>query len=471
VLDLAKVESGKMEFQSEPLLLEKVAGEVRDTLRTVAAQKQIRVEIEVDPGLEGIMADQSKLKQVLYNYLSNSLKFTPNQGKVLLRFRPEGPENFRIEVEDTGIGIKAADLGRLFTEFQQMDSSTAKKYQGTGLGLALIKRIVEAQGSQVGVRSTVEKGSTFFAVLPRVFRKTSVPATLLVDEPGKTNSHRNGHLHTNRLLVIEDDSNDRAWLTNALTQQGYHVESAATGSEAVLLCQEKNYRAITLDFFLPDMTGRDVLGAIRMGGRNQTPVILLSVAKDKQLVAGFKVHDILSKPFSADELFKSLEHAGVKPRGPNKVLVVDDDPAVLTTLEIRLREHGYEPICVPDGAGALEAVEVHRPNAIVLDLFMPIMDGFQVIDHLRASSVGRSLPVIVFAVHGAPAVRARRWRRRKPGRQPTGKKSQRSHLPKGCKFSGPYKGCVRKSKSNAGDESAYRDTIPQVRGQRHSSSV
>jgi CheY-like chemotaxis protein len=146
------------------------------------------------------------------------------------------------------------------------------------------------------------------------------------------------------------------------------------------------------------MTGRDVLGAIRTGGRNQqTPVILVSVAKDKQLVAGFKVHDILSKPFSADELFASLEHAGVKPRGPiNKVLVVDDDPAVLKTLEIRLREQGYEPICVPDGVCALQAVEADRPNAIVLDLFMPEMDGFEVIDRLRASSVGRDLPVIVF---------------------------------------------------------------------------
>ena len=225
-----------------------------------------------------------------------------------------------------------------------------------------------------------------------MFSKTSVPATLLVDEPGKRNGLSNGHFPANKLLVIEDDAKDRAWLTNALTQQGYQVDSAATGSEAVLLCQEQNYRAITLDFFLPDMTGRDVLGAIRMGGRNQqTPVILLSVTKDKQLVAGFKVHDILSKPFSADELFTSLEHAGVKPRGPiNKVLVVDDDPAVLKTLEIRLREQGYEPICVPDGASALEAVELHRPNAIVLDLFMPIMDGFQVIDRLRQFGRPRS---------------------------------------------------------------------------------
>jgi CheY-like chemotaxis protein/anti-sigma regulatory factor (Ser/Thr protein kinase) len=398
VLDLAKVESGKMEFQSEPLNLEKVAGEVRDTLRTVAAQKQIVVRIEVDPTLSGIMADQSKLKQVLYNYLSNALKFTPNQGQVTLRFRPEDAETFRIEVDDTGIGIKAEDLGRLFTEFQQLDSSTAKKYQGTGLGLALIKRIVEAQGGHVGVRSTVDKGSIFFAVLPLVFSKTSVPTTLLVDEPNKSNGTTNSKLQSQKLLVIEDEPNDRTWLTNVLSQQGYLVESAVTGSEAILRCQEQNYRAITLDFFLPDMTGRDVLRAIRAGGRNQqTPVILLTVATDKGLVAGFKVHDILSKPLATDELFSSLEHAGVSPRMPNnKVGVVDDDASILKMLEIRLSEQGYEPICVPDGAQALEAVEIHRPHVIVLDLFMPNMDGFEVIDRLRASSVGCHVPVIVF---------------------------------------------------------------------------
>jgi CheY-like chemotaxis protein len=222
--------------------------------------------------------------------------------------------------------------------------------------------------------------------------------TLLVDEPSKRNGHSKSNLYAPKLLVIEDNAKDRAWLTHILTQHGFDIESAETGSEAILRCQEQNFSAITLDFFLPDMTGRDVLGAIRTGGRNQqTPVILLTVATDKGLVAGFQVQDILSKPLAPDELLASLEHAGVKPRTPtNKVLVVDDDSSILKTLEIRLREQGYEPICVPDGAGALEAVELHHPNAIVLDLFMPEMDGFEVIDRLRASPAGRDVPVIIF---------------------------------------------------------------------------
>ena len=170
VLDLAKVESGKMQFRPEHVDLKKLVGEVRDILRTLTAEKRIRLEWEVHPALEGIVTDPAKLKQVLYNYCSNALKFTPDEGRVAVRVRPEGEAEFRLEVEDTGIGIRAEDFGRLFIEFQQLDASSAKKYQGTGLGLALTRRIVEAQGGTVGVTSTPTKGSTFYAVLPRVSR-------------------------------------------------------------------------------------------------------------------------------------------------------------------------------------------------------------------------------------------------------------------------------------------------------------
>ncbi len=166
VLDLAKVESGKMEFRPEPLDLAQVIAEVRDILRGLAATKRIRLETSVDPACTKVTLDPSKLKQVLYNYLSNALKFTPEDGRVVVRAVPEGTLHVRIEVEDTGIGIRPQDTHRLFIEFQQLDAGTAKKYAGTGLGLALTKRIVEAQGGQVGVRSEVERGSTFWALLP-----------------------------------------------------------------------------------------------------------------------------------------------------------------------------------------------------------------------------------------------------------------------------------------------------------------
>jgi protein-histidine pros-kinase len=166
VLDLAKVESGKMEFRPEPVDLGRLVREVRDMLRNVEGSAGTPVAIEVASSLAGVVGDPAKLKQVLYNYLSNALKFTPASGRVTVRVKPEGPDRLRIEVEDTGIGIKPEDQGRLFVEFQQLDASTAKRYPGTGLGLALTKRIVEAQGGSVGVRSAPGQGSTFFAILP-----------------------------------------------------------------------------------------------------------------------------------------------------------------------------------------------------------------------------------------------------------------------------------------------------------------
>ena len=168
VLDLSKIEAGKLEFHPEPLNLPKLVGEVTDVLRTIAMRKRMLVTVEIDPAVAEVTLDPSKLKQVLYNYLSNALKFTSEDGCIMIRAMPEQPDWFRLEVEDTGIGIHPEQVSRLFTKFQQLDAGAAKKYQGTGLGLALTKRLVEAQGGSVGVRDAGRTGSIFFALLPRL---------------------------------------------------------------------------------------------------------------------------------------------------------------------------------------------------------------------------------------------------------------------------------------------------------------
>jgi PAS domain S-box-containing protein len=167
VLDLAKVEAGKMEFRAELVDAATLIGEVRDILRGQASMKRIAIDLDVERSLPGLWLDPGRFKQVLYNYLSNALKFTHEGGHVVLRLRAEDGEHFRVEVEDDGIGIAPDDVAKLFTEFQQLDASAAKRFQGTGLGLALTRRLVEAQGGTVGVRSTPGHGSTFFAILPR----------------------------------------------------------------------------------------------------------------------------------------------------------------------------------------------------------------------------------------------------------------------------------------------------------------
>ena len=166
VLDLAKVESGKMEFRAEAVDLGKLVAEVRDVLRGLASSKRINIEIETDSSISTAVADPARVKQVLYNYLSNAIKFTPEAGRIVVRLSREGSDHFRLAVEDTGIGIHPANLEKLFVEFQQLDASSGKRYPGTGLGLALTKRIVEAQGGRVEVQSAAGRGSTFSAVLP-----------------------------------------------------------------------------------------------------------------------------------------------------------------------------------------------------------------------------------------------------------------------------------------------------------------
>ena len=166
LLDLSKVESGKMEFFPEPVDLPSLVAEARDLLREEASQKGITMTSDV-PAVPGIVVDSGRLKQIVYNYLSNALKFTADGGHVTVRAASEGDAAFRVEVEDDGIGIRAEDLARLFVEFQQLDAGAAKRYQGTGLGLALTKRLAEAQGGRVGVSSVPDRGSRFFVVLPR----------------------------------------------------------------------------------------------------------------------------------------------------------------------------------------------------------------------------------------------------------------------------------------------------------------
>jgi PAS domain S-box-containing protein len=293
ILDLSKVEAGRLEFHPESLSSSKLIQEVTGILGGLAAAKGIRIETEVEPDVATMVADPGRFKQVLYNYVSNALKFTSEGGRVRVNLRAEGASELRLEVSDTGVGIAPKDLGKLFIEFQQLDSGKGKRFQGTGLGLALTKRIVEAQGGRVGVESTPGEGSTFFAVLPRAGGNCVAAMSPQV-------------------LIIEDERIERTVMTHILQKEGFAVDTAGTCAEAVAKCHDQSFDAITLDLLLPDGDGKQLLEEIRASEQNRTtPVIVVSMVEEVDAAALPGVQEVLKKPVSRQDLVAALERAGL----------------------------------------------------------------------------------------------------------------------------------------------------------------
>lgn len=391
VLDLSKVEAGKLEFRPEAVVLERLIGEVLGVLRTTVAAKSIEVTTEVDPEVREVFLDASRLKQVLYNYISNALKFTPEGGRILVRAQPEAGATFRLEVHDTGSGIGPQDLPRLFVEFQQLESGANKKHGGTGLGLALTKRLVEAQGGTIGVESTLGTGSVFYAILPRHARSgTPMPPPRGAD--GR-------HPDSPAILVIEDDERDQSILVRTLTEAGFAVDAVATGAQALARCRLHTYAAITLDLLLPDMSGLDVLQEIGKGERNRhAPVIVVTVVTEDGATGAFPVHDLLPKPLEREALLDSLTRAGVLPDRDGPILIVEDDSASAKLMATTLGQMGYDAVIASNGLAGLELADHTPPAAIILDLMMPEIDGFEFLERLRQSPRCRLIPVIVWTI-------------------------------------------------------------------------
>jgi CheY-like chemotaxis protein/nitrogen-specific signal transduction histidine kinase len=390
VLDLAKVEAGKLDFRPEPFEVRRPIEEVVAITRTAAGAKRITVEVDIDPSVGTVTLDPARLKQVVYNYLSNALKFTPERGRVAVRVRPDGEHAFRLEVEDTGMGIEATDLGRLFVEFQQLDGSAGKRHQGTGLGLALTRRLVEAQHGSVGVRSEPGKGSVFHAILPRVTTAGEAPVL-----PRSRNGRSGGRC----VLVVEDEPRDREVIVGALAAAGYAVEVAPSAAAAIERCRERTFDAVTLDLVLPDMGGFDLLHALRAEPHmRDVPVIVVSVVADAKLVAGFAVSDVLRKPLDPPALLAALQRAGVQPERRGGVLVVDDDPGALRLMDAVLEQLGFGAITRSSAVAGLEAAEHLVPSAVVLDLMMPEMDGIEFLDRFRRLPAHARTPVLIWTM-------------------------------------------------------------------------
>jgi PAS domain S-box-containing protein len=270
VLDLAKIESGKIEFHPEPVDLSTLAREVCDVVRGLAASRRLQIDTYVDPQIAAVIVDPGRVKQILYNYLSNAIKFTAVGGRVMIRMLPEWPSAFRIDVEDTGVGIAAADIHKLFVEFQQLDASSTKEYQGTGLGLALTKKLAEALGGRVAVRSMPGEGSTFTAVLPRVMSsdvsdEAPAPLTKVPDASGT-------------ILVVDDDPAALKMASLALRDMGYRPVCSADPESALRTVEAHPPGIVIVDLLMPGVDGFEFVSRFRaMPASRGVPVIVWTV--------------------------------------------------------------------------------------------------------------------------------------------------------------------------------------------------
>ena len=377
VLDLAKVESGKMSFYPERVDLRAMLDDVLAIQHTALLKKKLQARVVVVEELGEVMLDPARFKQVLFNLLSNAIKFTPDGGRIDLRVLQAGDSYFRLEVEDNGIGIAAEDLSRLFVEFQQLDTGTSKLHAGTGLGLALTRRLVREQGGEVGVRSLLGVGSVFHVILPRQ------PSAAGATEPG-------------RVLVLESKPALQSAISRTLDHYGQGAEAAATADQALQQAQSHRFSGLTLDLALPDLPGLQTFSRIREHPHNRAATVLGLTMRAGQGATSFPVADLLHKPLQADEVIAALIRARLLEHAQPRVLVVDDDPQALALMQALLGSAGLAVELCPDATQALADLDRIEPHALILDLMMPGMDGFQVLHLLQQSPRWRTLPVFIW---------------------------------------------------------------------------
>ena len=363
ILDLAKVEAGKMELHPEPLRVAEALHEVTSILEPMARQQGLQ--LTTTGTAEPVQADRSKFKQVLYNLLSNAVKFTPAPGKITVVIK-DMPEQLVVSVHDTGIGMKPEDLPKLFREFEQIDGSYTRRYQGTGLGLALCRRFVEMHGGRIWAESQFGSGSTFTFTIPRELR----PVTDPVETPPPALTPGADVMDLPLALVVEDDPISSQRLTAEIQGVGFRVAHATDGEEAVRKAMEILPDLVVMETVLPKRDGWQVLQELR--GRAATadvPILVCSVTKNDELMERFGVLAYVAKPWATKTLQDELRRLGqgIKRRRDRvRVLVVHRDRRALAPLVAALVEEGFEVFRAPGLQEALEKARAAAPDVVLL---------------------------------------------------------------------------------------------------------
>jgi PAS domain S-box-containing protein len=388
ILDLSKIEAGKMDLYLETFDVAPMIREVAATIQPLIDQKGNRLEVKLPDGLPPMHADLTKVRQSLFNLLSNASKFT-EKGLVSLEVKQdslEGKPWLDIAVTDSGIGMTTEQVSRLFEPFTQADRSTTRKFGGTGLGLAITRRFCRMMGGDVTVKSEPGKGSTFVIRLPLV---AEAPPTV------ETQSIEPGPAGAGTVLAIDDDPAARDLMKRFLSREGFHPVTADSGEQGLKLARELRPSIITLDVMMPKMDGWAVLHELKADPElRHIPVVMVTIVDDKNLGYTLGAAEYMTKPIDREQLSRTLSKYRCG-NPPCPVLLIEDDETTRGMMHTMLEREGWSVTEASDGQQGLDRLAQGIPHVILLDLMMPRMDGFDFILELQRHEQWRNIPVVV----------------------------------------------------------------------------
>ncbi len=395
ILDLSKIEAGKMELYVEQFDLAGLINDVAATAQPLIEKQGNKLELGQLDGLGEMVADMTKVRQALLNLLSNAAKFT-KKGLITLkvsRQQVEGSDWLSFSVTDTGIGISEKQLKNIFQEFKQVDLSKTRSYEGTGLGLTISRKFCQLMHGDISVKSELGKGSTFTIQLPVQMQATPRENNALAaDETAVAEelAASNGPL----ILVVDDEAMARDLLQRSLNHAGFQVAVAANGVSAIKLAKKLHPAAITLDVLMPDMDGWEVLQQLKADpDLMHIPVTMCTVVDDKRKGFSLGVADYLTKPIDRGRLLNMLR--GICPKGNCHILLVEDDAKSRELMLRALTKANWSVSEASNGLEALAQIKKKLPNVILMDLMMPEMDGFQLIEEMQKKAAWQSIPIVV----------------------------------------------------------------------------
>eukprot|EP00913_Durusdinium_trenchii_P028314 g26542.t1 len=409
VLDLAKIEVGEMKLHLVEFDVKEIIDDVTGAMEFAARKNSNELESNCGQDVGHMVADAKRVRQILFNLLGNACKFT-EQGKVTLSVNTKterGREGLQFQISDTGIGMTPEQIARLFKPFSQADSSTSRKYGGTGLGLAISRRFCTMMGGTITVNSETGQGSVFTVWLPSVVEAPKTPEKPAVKEQQRSEvlqstepAGDNGNISENgsqkaKILVIDDDPVMCELMHRQLGKNGFEVRTALDPRDGLEAARSWNPDVITLDIAMPDMDGWEVTARLKEDkATRDIPIIMVTMIDDRSRGFAMGAYDFLTKPVEWGQLTGILETA-VHPREPASVLVIDDDPIFRASVCDKLKQCGWTVMEAENGAHAFEKLEEHPPELILLDLVMPVMNGFEFLSNLESRADLNSIPLVV----------------------------------------------------------------------------